>query len=137
RLLNALRQFVEGVYVETGDRKMKKIRSIKDFLVLRRRTATSESVIFMGALHEEVPHEIFQDRQPQKMFELTIDLVGIHNDLYSYNFERARGLHGHNLVTMVMKEKGLNIQGAFDHVAEVLNHIADEFTRHWNLLLFA
>ncbi|KIJ26050.1 hypothetical protein M422DRAFT_192665, partial [Sphaerobolus stellatus SS14] len=107
-----------------------KIHSIEDFLVLRRRTAASEPEIFMGALHEEIPHEIFQDGLLQTMFSLAIDLVGIHNDLYSYNFERARGLHGHNLVTVVMKEKGLNIQGAFDHVAEVLNHIADEFTRH-------
>lgn len=48
-------------------------------------------------------------------------------DLYSYNFERSRGIDDHNMVTVVMKEKGVDIQEAIDYIEKRFNNIAQKF----------
>lgn len=37
-------------------------------------------------------------------------------DVCSYNVEQARGDDDHNLITVIMKERGLDVQGAMDNL---------------------
>ena len=41
-----------------------------------------------------------------------------HQDLYSFNMERSRGIDAANIITILMKYKGYAIQWAADHVVE-------------------
>ncbi|KAF8901467.1 hypothetical protein CPB84DRAFT_1777365 [Gymnopilus junonius] len=46
------------------------------------------------------------------MTEAATDLIAIINDMHSYGLEYSRGLDGHNVVTAIMHEYDLDLQGA-------------------------
>ena len=48
-------------------------------------------------------------------------------DLYSYNIEQAAGHGGHNIITVVMNEKGVDLNGALHWVSEYHEQILSEF----------
>jgi hypothetical protein len=48
-------------------------------------------------------------------------------DLYSYNVEQSRGDDVHNMVTVAMREMGLGVQEAVDHVGAQFRGIALAF----------
>jgi Delta6-protoilludene synthase len=47
--------------------------------------------------------------------------------MYSYNVEQARGDGAHNIITVVMKEKGVNLDGALTWVATSYERVLSEF----------
>ncbi|ESK87996.1 hypothetical protein Moror_10831 [Moniliophthora roreri MCA 2997] len=48
--------------------------------------------------------------------DAAVDLVGLANDLYSYNVQQARGYGTSNIVTVVMKARKIGLQEASDYV---------------------
>lgn len=63
----------------------------------------------------------------ERLAVLCADLIAMGNDLYSYNKEQACGDEGHNLITVVMKERGLDVQEAFDWVGRCCDVLIEEF----------
>ena len=47
--------------------------------------------------------------------------------MYSYNIEQAAGHGGHNIITVVMNEKGVDLDGALDWVSEYHGQVLSEF----------
>jgi hypothetical protein len=47
--------------------------------------------------------------------------------LYSYNIEQAAGHGGHNIITVVMSENGVDLDGALNWVAEYHEKVLSEF----------
>jgi hypothetical protein len=54
--------------------------------------------------------------------------------LYSYNIEQAAGHGGHNIITVVMNEKKVNLDGALDWVAEYHGQVLSEFQAQYQML---
>ncbi len=48
-------------------------------------------------------------------------------DVYSYNVEQSRGDGEHNIVSVVMREKGLTVQEAMDHVGVLYRKVAQTY----------
>ncbi|KIJ34972.1 hypothetical protein M422DRAFT_262931 [Sphaerobolus stellatus SS14] len=127
RLLSGLEQFVLAVCEEAEDREIKRVRNIQEHLALRRGTVAADAVFFLGLLHIDIPETVMSHPMVQRLTLLGNHLTCFHNDIYSYNFERAHGVHGHNLVTAVMKEKGLGIQGAINYSGTLFQQAVLEF----------
>jgi len=53
-------------------------------------------------------------------------------DLYSYNIEQAAGHGGHNVITVVMNERGVDLNAALGWVAEY--HVLSVFQAQYRLL---
>ncbi|KAH9929557.1 terpenoid synthase [Epithele typhae] len=64
----------------------------------------------------ELPDEVVDHSAFYTMLIATTDMVWWANDLYSYNMEQAMGHSAHNVLTVLMKAKGLDLQGACDYV---------------------
>jgi len=54
--------------------------------------------------------------------------------LYSYNIEQAAGHGGHNIITVVMNEKGVDLDGALDWVAEYHEQVLSQFQAQFRSL---
>lgn len=48
-------------------------------------------------------------------------------DVYSYNMEQCKGLGGNNIVTVLMREHGTDLQTASDMVGEHFQKLMDQF----------
>ncbi|KIJ34951.1 hypothetical protein M422DRAFT_262914 [Sphaerobolus stellatus SS14] len=72
----------------------------------------------LNLLHVKLPDEVLKHPSIQNFTGPGADFILIHNDIHSYNVERAYGIHGHNLVTMVMKEKILGVQAALSNLSK-------------------
>ena len=55
-------------------------------------------------------------------------------DLYSYNIEQAAGHGGHNVITVVMNERGVDLNAALGWVAECPEHVLSVFQAQYRLL---
>ena len=55
-------------------------------------------------------------------------------DLYSYNIEQAAGHGGHNIITVVMNEKGVDLNGALHWVSEYHGQILSQFQAQYHTL---
>jgi len=55
------------------------------------------------------------------------DMVCWSNDVYSYNMEQAKGHSGNNIITVIMRQKGVDLQTASDLVGEHFQTLMDRF----------
>jgi Delta6-protoilludene synthase len=55
-------------------------------------------------------------------------------DLYSYNIEQAAGHGGHNILTVVMNEKGVDLHGALDWLAKYNDDVLSKFQAQRHML---
>jgi len=129
RLRRSLEEYTDAVCIEANDRDDLHIRGIHEYIEIRRSSAATKAIFHICSLHVEIPEEIMAHPKIQKLTLHGMDLVCIHNDLYSYNFERKHGIHGHNLITAVMKENSLSVQGAFDYCGEMFARIGKDFVK--------
>ncbi|KAF4623291.1 hypothetical protein D9613_001447 [Agrocybe pediades] len=55
------------------------------------------------------------------------DLITLDNDIVSYNKEQATGNDPHNIVTIVMRQFGINLDGAMNWVAQYHKEVETHF----------
>ncbi|KIJ31868.1 hypothetical protein M422DRAFT_266350 [Sphaerobolus stellatus SS14] len=127
RLLRSTEDYILAVCKEAEDRDAKHVRGIQEYLTIRRGSAASEVIFLLALLHLDISDEAMEHPTVRELTDLGMNLICIHNDIYSYNFERAHGLHGHNLVTAVMQEKRLGVQDAITYSGEMFHNTAREF----------
>ena len=54
--------------------------------------------------------------------------------MYSYNIEQASGHGGHNIVTVIMNEKAVDLDGALNWLAEYHGQVLSNFQAQYCLL---
>ena len=54
--------------------------------------------------------------------------------MYSYNIEQASGHGGHNIVTVIMNEKGVDLDSALDWLSEYHGQVLSNFRAQYRLL---
>ncbi|KAI0325771.1 terpenoid synthase [Cubamyces sp. BRFM 1775] len=84
-------------------------------------------VIAGYALGIDFPDEIFEHPAMMAMHLAITDMVCWSNDLYSYNREQSMGHGCNNVLTVLMKHKGLTLQGAVDYVGEYWKTLIDRY----------
>lgn len=110
--LETFTAYLHSVVVEALDREQGHMRSIDDYLKLRRLTIGATPSFAICEMGMDLPDEAFYHPAIVELVECSTDMIIIGNDIVSYNKEQAAGSDGHNLISTIMLELGLDIGGA-------------------------
>ncbi|KAF8348882.1 isoprenoid synthase domain-containing protein [Amanita rubescens] len=133
---NAARRFYEynvaytyAVGIEAELREKDFVLDVQSYVRLRR---NNSAVLNCFGLIEyahgtDLPDEVLEDSIFRQLLDAACDLVCWTNDVYSYNMEQAKGHHGNNIVTVLMKEKKIGLQDAVDYIGEYCQELMNDF----------
>ncbi|KAH9970573.1 terpenoid synthase [Lactifluus volemus] len=134
RFIRSFSEYVYAVIDEASDREYGHIRGIADYLKVRRLTAGADASFFSVELGLDIPDEVMTHPAIQSLVNLAAESTVLTNDTYSYNNEQASGHGGHNIITAVMNDKGLDLDGALNWVGEYHGNILSNFQTQHRLL---
>jgi len=116
RFIETFGTYTQSVVQQAADRTHKHVRSIQDYLEVRRDTIGAKPSFAILELDMDLPDEAVRHPIIEELSILTIDMILLGNDIASYNLEQARGDDNHNIITIVMHHDKTDIQGAMDWV---------------------
>ncbi|KAF8501379.1 isoprenoid synthase domain-containing protein [Russula emetica] len=126
RFLKHSEDYIECVSREAEYRERGEILDMESFKHLRRENSAIRLCfgLFEYSLGIDLPDEVFQNPIFERLYWAAADMVCWANDVYSYNMEQAKGHTGNNIVTVLMKARGCDLQTASDiigaHYAELM-----------------
>ncbi|KAJ8593642.1 terpenoid synthase, partial [Rhizopogon salebrosus TDB-379] len=112
RFILALDEYVGSMVPEANDRSERRIRNIQDYTDMRRKTIGAMPISALYQLGLDIPGKVIAHQTIQDMETAHTDILSIFNDMVSYNVEQSRGQAGHNIVTIVMHELNMDVNGA-------------------------
>ena len=131
RFISAFDAFLKSVLVEVDDRATGNLRTVNDYIILRRDTCGARPTFSCLGLGLQIPNEVFENPFIISLVENAADLILISNvsyliildggepkthlnlkDMHSYRFELSSGLAGHNILSVIMEEYHLDLQQA-------------------------
>ena len=131
RFISAFDAFLKSVLVEVDDRATGNLRTVNDYIILRRDTCGARPTFSCLGLGLQIPNEVFENPFIISLVENAADLILISNvsyliifdggepdthrtlkDMHSYWIELSNRLEGHNIITVVMEEYHLDLQQA-------------------------
>ncbi|KDQ58520.1 hypothetical protein JAAARDRAFT_129042 [Jaapia argillacea MUCL 33604] len=120
--------FLKSLHQQAKDRTIGSIPDLESYIALRRDTSGCRpcSALISCANRLDIPDEVINHPVVRALEDATNDLVTWSNDIFSYNVEQSRG-DTHNMLVIVMREKGLSLQGAVDFVASMTMQSIDRF----------
>ncbi|KAJ8520197.1 hypothetical protein ONZ45_g2998 [Pleurotus djamor] len=129
RFLKHCEDYINAVSIEAELRERGEVLDIEPFTTLRRENSAIRLCfgLFEYALGIDLPDEVFQNQAFMDMHFAAVDMVSWSNDVYSYNMEQAKGHSGNNIVTVLQKSKGYNLQEAVDYVGIYFQQLMDRF----------
>ncbi|KAG2136537.1 terpenoid synthase [Suillus bovinus] len=119
--------YLHAVVAEALDREQCRMRSIDDYLKLRRKTIGAEPSFSILEMGMDLPDEVFRHPVIVDLVECITELIIIDNDMVSYNKEQATGNEFHNLISIVISELGLDRGGAMAWVAHYHAEVQKRF----------
>ncbi|KAI0784430.1 terpenoid synthase [Abortiporus biennis] len=132
RFIDAFQLYTDSVVQQAVDRNAHHIRDIKSYFEVRRDTIGAKPSFAIIEVNLNLPNKVMDHPVIKELTNLCIDMICIGNDLYSYNVEQSRGDEGHNLVTIVMQQLGLDIHDALRWISHLHDEIAAKFLEAWN-----
>lgn len=127
RFVRNFGEYTDAVAQEAEDRDEGRIRNLKDYLDLRRGTIGVRPSFDFFLLSEDLPDSVIEHPHIERLVLGAIDMTILANDIYSYNKEQACGADTHNMVSVAMKDRGLDVQGAMDYIGEKYRGISRKF----------
>ncbi|PSR88980.1 hypothetical protein PHLCEN_2v4942 [Hermanssonia centrifuga] len=129
RFLKHTEAYVHGFGREAELREAGVVLDVESYNVLRRENSAVRYCfgLFGFLLGLDLPDEIFEHPIMMEMHLAAVDMVTWSNDLYSYNMEQAMGHLTNNVLTVLMKEKNTDLQGAANLVGEHFKNLSDKF----------
>ncbi|KLO13038.1 terpenoid synthase [Schizopora paradoxa] len=121
--------YINAVSKEAELREDADVLDTESYIKLRRQNSGVEpSYALIEYVHGlDLPDEVFKNPVFTRLYWLGVDLVCLANDLYSFSVERAKGLDGNNFLSVVMRERGLNMQEAADLTGEEIMRRVNDF----------
>ncbi|EGN99094.1 hypothetical protein SERLA73DRAFT_108414 [Serpula lacrymans var. lacrymans S7.3] len=121
RFLVHCANYVEAVSKEAELREKREVLSMQSYTHLRRENSAVRPCFALAemALGLNLPDEVFDDPTFTNIYFAGVDMVCWSNDVYSYNMEQAMGHTGNNVVTVIMQDKGIDLQAAADEVGVI------------------
>lgn len=127
RFITTFTKYAYAVIDEASDRAKGNIRRITDYLRLTRLTAGPYPCFFPLEMDLNIPDKVMAHPSIERLQSLAAESLVLGNDLYSYNIEQAAGHGGHNIITVVMNEKKVDLHRALDWVAEYHGQVLSDF----------
>ncbi|KAH9026094.1 terpenoid synthase [Lactarius hengduanensis] len=127
RLIKTCSACAQAVIQKSADLRHKRIRSVEEYFQLRRDTIGARPAFALIELDMNLPKEAVHHPVIEEMTILAVDMIILDNDIASYNVEQARGDDGHNIVTVVMHQHKMDIQGAMNWVHDLHKELEAKF----------
>ncbi|KAF9460417.1 terpenoid synthase [Collybia nuda] len=127
RFIRNFDEYTDAVRQEAVDRDVGRIRSVPEYLKLRRGTIGVHPSFDYYLLRDDLPDECVNHPDVQRLASAAVDMTILANDVYSYNKEQSKGEDSHNLVAVVMKEHDLTVQEAMNYIGDLYNHIRKQY----------
>ncbi|EMD34164.1 hypothetical protein CERSUDRAFT_107906 [Gelatoporia subvermispora B] len=129
RFVGMCNDYIEAVAVEADLRERGVILDVEPYMLLRRENSAVRFCfgLFEYILGMDLPDEIYDHPVFRRMHLAAIDMVCWANDLYSYNMEQAMGHTTNNIMSVLMKHKQVDLQGASDIVGVHFKGLMDGF----------
>ncbi|KAJ8455153.1 hypothetical protein ONZ51_g12604 [Trametes cubensis] len=122
---SAKRQFEESwsryatsMVEQARDRDQHRTRTVDEYLALRRITIGAEPSYAFAMLAKELPEDLLNHPLLVSLRDSITDIIIYDNDLVSYNKEQATGEDLHNVLTIAMEERKVDINGALQWLAD-------------------
>ncbi|EGN99183.1 hypothetical protein SERLA73DRAFT_90456 [Serpula lacrymans var. lacrymans S7.3] len=128
RFIHTMDLFFKAVVLQANDRANGLVPDLESYITVRRDTSGCKPcfALIEYAARIDLPDEVMQHPVIQSMEEATNDLVTWSNDIFSYNVEQSRH-DTHNMIVVLMRERGLDLQGAVDVVGNFCKGSIDRF----------
>ncbi|KAF9022344.1 terpenoid synthase [Hymenopellis radicata] len=128
RFIETFDFFFQSITEQARDRQAGMIPDLESYIALRRDTSGCKTsfVLIEYAYNLDIPDEVMDHPLIRSLGEATNDLVTWSNDIFSYNVEQSKG-DTHNMIPVVMKQQGLDLQAAVDFVGELCAQSIDRF----------
>ncbi|KAL0945662.1 hypothetical protein HGRIS_014814 [Hohenbuehelia grisea] len=127
RFVRDTQVYTDAVCQRSLDRDAGYVRSIDEYMAVRRGTIGFRPSLFYILLEDDLPDEIVEHPVIKKLIDLATDMMIIANDICSYNVEQARGDDMTNLVRIAMREKNLDLQASMDFIGSMNTQLAADF----------
>nr|A0A5Q0QSI8.1 RecName: Full=Sesquiterpene synthase Agr5; AltName: Full=Terpene cyclase Agr5; Flags: Precursor [Cyclocybe aegerita]QGA30881.1 sesquiterpene synthase Agr5 [Cyclocybe aegerita] len=116
RFIDNFCNYVEVVGREAELREKNEVLDIPNYVTFRRETSAVRTCFDLVeyCLDLDLPQYVHDDPVFISGYNAGMDLVFWANDLVSYNMEQSKGHSGANVVTVIMKSKGVDLQTAVD-----------------------
>ncbi|KAH8100907.1 isoprenoid synthase domain-containing protein [Cristinia sonorae] len=120
RFLKHSADYVRAVGKEAEYRERGEVLDLNAYETLRRENSAVRVCfgLFEFVLGVDLPDEVFECPEFMTLYWAACDMICWSNDVYSYNMEQAKGHSGNNIVTVLMRAKGVDLQTASDLVGE-------------------
>ncbi|TFK38595.1 isoprenoid synthase domain-containing protein, partial [Crucibulum laeve] len=125
--IDGFEEYTTAVAFEAEDRTNKSVRTVWEYLLLRRGTSSSKSIFALIEFGLDLPDYVLSHPIVSNLTTTAADLCAITNDLHSYSLEHARGLDGHNIITSIMSEHNLDLQSALDWLGSLMDGLVARF----------
>ncbi|KAG6373477.1 isoprenoid synthase domain-containing protein [Boletus reticuloceps] len=110
KFITTFDEYLEAVLQQAIDRSEDRICDIKSYIDILRDTIAVKPAFALLELGLDID-EIMSHPAIEEMAMASVDMVGIDNDIASYNVEQSRGDDSHNIVTIVMNMLGTDVNG--------------------------
>ncbi|KAF8493609.1 terpenoid synthase [Gautieria morchelliformis] len=131
RFIDSFQTYTDAVVQEAVDRGAGHIRDVQSYFEIRRETIGVKPSFAINEIHLTIPDEVMKHPVIVALSELSIDMLLIGNDLYSYNMEQAKDLDGHNLVRIVMEQYNTDAQTAMNYIGKLHDELDEQFCDVW------
>ncbi|KAI0638650.1 terpenoid synthase [Trametes polyzona] len=119
--------YLDAVVSQADERDGATVRSVDDFIRIRRENNGGRPALFPCELHLSIPDEAFYHPQIVELRNCIVDMVTTMNDITSYNREQATNADDYNLLTVVMHRHNTDLSGAIAWVTDFHNEIVHKF----------
>ncbi|THU83492.1 terpenoid synthase [Dendrothele bispora CBS 962.96] len=134
RFIRNFAEYTDAVRQQAVEREAGYHRNLQKYYALRRGTIGVRPSFDYFLLPDNIPDEALAHPQIEKLAIDAIDMTILANDIYSYNKEQAVGDDIHNIVSVIMQDKGFTIQQAMDHVEKIYASVRDDFLENYKTL---
>ncbi|KAG2749955.1 terpenoid synthase [Suillus brevipes Sb2] len=120
RFIHTMDLFFIAVAKQADDRAKGHVPDLESYITVRRDTSGCKPcfALIEYAARIDLPDRVMSHPVIMAMEEATNDLVTWSNDIFSYNVEQSRH-DTHNMIVVLMREYGLNLQGAVDYIGRL------------------
>lgn len=128
RFVETLELFFQAINEQATYRANNFIPGLESYIALRRDTSGCKPcwALVEYASDLDIPDEVMNHPLILSLGEATNDLVTWSNDIFSYNVEQSKG-HTHNMIDVIMNERGMDLQSAFNFVGDLCKQSIDRF----------
>ncbi|KAK6997313.1 terpene cyclase [Favolaschia claudopus] len=126
RFIDEFDRYTKAVVEQACTRDPLVLHDLESYMALRRGNVGAQPAFALLCMETDIAEDIYKNDALLALRRYAVDILCIANDLYSFNIEQAKG-DDHNLVTLMVLHKSMNVQQAIDYVSTLHERLVTQF----------